>query len=61
LFDTFESFDARDVKVKTDDRLRDTNVDLVLATIGSTENIIVKKGYFPETAARIFSKRILRS
>ena len=49
LFDTFEGFDKRDLESGSDGRFRDTSVDFVLKNIGNKENIIIRKGYFPET------------
>jgi O-methyltransferase len=49
LFDTFEGFPAADLQVP-DERFRDTSVDLVLERLGDPTRVIVRKGYFPETA-----------
>ncbi|ABQ24908.1 TylF/MycF/NovP-related O-methyltransferase [Geotalea uraniireducens] len=51
LFDTFQGFDERDSMAETDFRFRDTSVQLVLDHIGDTNNIYIRKGYFPETAS----------
>lgn len=60
LFDTFEGFDARDLE--TEKKLgfdlsqyphRDfinTNVDLVMSRMSHKEKVIVRKGWFPESA-----------
>ena len=57
LFDTFEGFSEEDVKfekkkdfsnAKTG-HLGDTNIEIVIDKIANKENIIVKKGYFPQT------------
>ena len=61
LFDTFEGFDERDVKYEKKNgysqaetgNLGNTSVDLVLAKMPNPDRIIIKKGYFPETAAGI--------
>ena len=55
LFDTFEGFDARDEHDKDEyesssPMFTDTNVELVLARMHFPDNIIVRKGYFPDTA-----------
>lgn len=50
LFDTFEGFDERDSDSQNDKRFTDTSVTKVLNFIGNKDNIIVKKGYFPESA-----------
>lgn len=59
LFDTFEGFDARDIETETDScysyaregDFSDTNVETVLARFPHPEQAVVKKGFFPETAA----------
>lgn len=56
LFDTFEGFDVRD-EHKNDrfgintSAFSDTSVEVVLEKMKTPENVIVKKGYFPDTAA----------
>jgi len=57
LFDTFEGFDERDVIEERESGgykhepgfLGDTSVDLVLSRLPNKGNVIVKKGYFPDT------------
>jgi len=57
LFDTFEGFNDNDVvldinnnfSVKTI-QFSDTDINLVLNKMKYPENVIIKKGYFPETA-----------
>ena len=56
LFDTFNGFDPRDltVEVQQEDKFdpsnfSDTDVEIVRAYIGGNDNLIFKKGYFPET------------
>ncbi len=62
LFDTFESFDNRDVEEERKNRfmnesalievmegLKNTNVELVMNKMKNKNNVIVKKGYFPES------------
>ena len=55
LFDTFEGFDSKDLdldhnysKSKTNDFV-DTTVDEVLSKMDYKQNVIVKKGYFPDS------------
>ncbi len=60
LFDTFEGFDPRDLEA--DKRLgyntneyprrdfTDTNIELVMSRMPHKENIIVRKGWFPDSA-----------
>lgn len=58
LFDTFEGFDLRDLEVeeqlgyttKNYDDFSDTNIELVMSKMSHKENIIVKKGWFPDSA-----------
>lgn len=50
LFDTFEGFHQNDLNGKEDDRFKDTDIELVKRNLGNPDNIIFKKGYFPETA-----------
>ena len=57
LFDTFEGFDARDVSVETqsgysraaEGDFADTSVELILSKMTAPEQVVVRKGYFPET------------
>jgi len=60
LFDTFSGFDSRDTgeeKNKSyssgDQDFSDTNINLVLKKMPYPEKCIIRKGYFPETAAGI--------
>jgi len=58
LFDTFEGFSENDLSDGQERQhsfssagdFHDTNVDLVMSRMASPENVIVRKGYFPETA-----------
>jgi len=51
LFDTFEGFPREDLEpnVSEDNRFSDTTVKEVLQNIGDTRNVIIKKGYVPDT------------
>lgn len=58
LFDTFEGFDKRDldsessmVKEFGEGHLGDTSIELVLSKMPYPNNVVIKKGYFPKTAA----------
>lgn len=60
LFDTFEGFDQKDVELEKmnnfspgNQNFSDTSVQLVLNKMRYKENAIVKKGFFPETAANL--------
>lgn len=50
LFDTFEGFSKRDLDGRHDDRFADTSIEFVKNIIGSKDNLIFRKGYFPETS-----------
>jgi hypothetical protein len=58
LFDTFEGFSQNDLadgqekkhSVACVGEFQDTDVDLVLSRMSHPEKVIVRKGYFPETA-----------
>jgi O-methyltransferase len=58
LFDTFEGFSENDLadgeekkhSVASVGEFQDTNVELVMSRMARPENVIVRKGYFPETA-----------
>lgn len=57
LFDTFEGFDNRDVKVEKnhnfsrgEQNFSDTSIEVVLQKMTYPQNCIVKKGFFPATA-----------
>ena len=49
LFDTFSGFDTRDLRGESDERFRDTSVEAVLSHMGNAENVIVRRGYFPDS------------
>jgi O-methyltransferase len=53
LFDTFEGFPQQDLEpgVGEDNRFQDTSLDFVLGRLHSTENIVVRQGYVPDTLA----------
>jgi len=57
LFDTFQGFDKRDSNTNSDDRFKDTSEESVLGTIGDTHNIIIRKGFFPETSSGLENER----
>lgn len=58
LFDTFSGFDKRDIEVEqmhrfssvAEGHLNNTSVDMVLQKMKYPNNVVIKKGYFPETA-----------
>ena len=49
LFDTFEGFPERDTGKKIE-RFNDTSVEIVKEKLGDCSNVVIRKGYFPETA-----------
>jgi O-methyltransferase len=50
LFDTFEGFPGHKEKEGgSDNRFRDTSTDAVIKALGLIDNVVIKKGYFPET------------
>lgn len=75
LFDTFTGFDQRDRNDQIDrmsdsngsslynacDYLASTTVDLVMSKMKYPEKCVIKKGYFPETAADVDEKFVFVS
>jgi O-methyltransferase len=61
LFDTFEGFDEKDLARENRDKyskskkgyFSDTSVDFVLSRMPYPEKCVVKKGFFPDSAANI--------
>ncbi len=66
LFDTFEGFEEIDLNYEINEikegfnsvffdkgRFKETSLDIVMAKMTSLENVVVRKGYFPETAEGI--------
>ena len=59
LFDTFEGFNADDVKIEAaagfsqskPEDFTDTSAEYVLGRFDDTSDIVLRKGYFPDTAA----------
>lgn len=59
LFDTFEGFNADDVRIEETENFSqadpadfaDTSAEYVLGRFDDTSDIVLKKGYFPDTAA----------
>jgi O-methyltransferase len=58
LFDTFQGFDSRDVAMDAHlgydtsryHNFSDTSIDLVISRMPHRENVIVRQGWFPDTA-----------
>lgn len=60
LFDTFEGFNNKDLKTenknkytKKVDDFSNTGVELVLEKMKHRKNVVIKKGYFPDTATGV--------
>jgi O-methyltransferase len=53
LFDTFEGFPEQDLESfqTGDKRFSETSLELVKKNIGDLTNVVIKQGYFPDTAA----------
>lgn len=52
LFDTFEGFAKEDIESPVfEGMFHDTSAEMVLQRIGNVENIVVRKGYVPDTFA----------
>jgi putative O-methyltransferase len=64
LFDTFEGFDKADVELEkqnkfsnaTENHLSITSIEMVLGKMPFPENVVIRKGYFPNTAIDIDEK-----
>ena len=50
LFDTFEGFAKADLEVVSDGRFKNTSQEGVAEFLGNTNNVVFRKGYFPDTA-----------
>jgi O-methyltransferase len=69
LFDTFEGFDHRDVKIEIENGFSaakkqdyyNSSVELVMDKMKYPESCIVKKGYFPETVTGVEEKFVFVS
>jgi O-methyltransferase len=59
LFDTFAGFPSQDLEAGAgdDQRFSDTTVEAVLNYIGDERNIVVRKGYVPETMIGLENER----
>ncbi|MGN0373765.1 MAG: TylF/MycF/NovP-related O-methyltransferase [Enterocloster sp.] len=65
LFDTFEGFDPRDVSCEisghfsraSEGDFSDTSVSYVLSRLPYPDNAVIRKGYFPDTAAGLEEQR----
>jgi O-methyltransferase len=59
LFDTFEGFPRQDLEhgITDDTRFDDTSLEGVLGSLHSTDNIVPRKGYVPDTFAGLEDER----
>lgn len=57
LFDTFEGFDPSDLAGDEDKRFRKTSSSDVLRYVGNSENLVIRKGYFPNTTIGVEEER----
>lgn len=56
LFDKFEGFPEKDTGKKIE-RFNDTSVEIVKEKLGDCNNVVIRKGYFPETAVGLENER----
>jgi len=56
LFDTFEGFPPQDTD-EPDERFKETSLDLLRQVLGDLNNVVIQKGYFPETARGLESEQ----
>ena len=59
LFDTFEGFPLADREPENlgDSRFRDTSSEAVRRSLGAADNVVIRKGRFPATAAGLEGER----
>ena len=56
LFDTFEGFPAHETD-EPDSRFRNTSLEILRQTLGDVSNVVIRKGYFPDTAKGLETER----
>ncbi|MHA1193308.1 MAG: TylF/MycF/NovP-related O-methyltransferase [Promethearchaeota archaeon] len=56
LFDTFEGFPVEFLENKVDTRFKNTQLERVKKNIGNLNNVIIRKGIFPETTEGLDSE-----
>lgn len=65
LFDSFEGFEAKSVREDYDNKvqvkewintLKDTSIEIVMKKMNFPENIIIKKGFIPDTTKDVIDK-----
>jgi len=57
LFDSFEGFQASDSDAEGDNRFKDASEKDVLWKVAHSQNVIIRKGFFPSTAAGLETER----
>lgn len=57
LFDSFQGFNGSDSDSIGDNRFKDTSEQTVLNTLVKAGNVIIRKGFFPSTAAGLEAER----
>ena len=57
LFDTFSGFDTRDSDTSDDNRFQETSEEEVVKYIGNSENLVIRKGYFPESTTGLENEK----
>ena len=58
LFDTFEGFPIKYLENNHEShRFKDTNLEIVKRNIGDMENVIIRKGIFPDTAKNLENEK----
>ncbi len=61
LFDTFKGFDQRDLNVEEQlgyntinyEKFNDTNIELVMKKMAHKNNVVIKKGWFPDSVVGV--------
>jgi O-methyltransferase len=56
LFDTFEGFPPQDTD-EPDERFKETSLDMLRQMLGDLNNVVIRKGYFPDTARGLENER----
>ena len=67
LFDTFAGFSSLDTEIESQYKFSDakqgqyadTSVELVMSKMKYPQNIVIKKGYFPESAKMLRTSSVL--
>jgi O-methyltransferase len=57
LFDTFSGFPEQDLERDRDTRFRDTSIETVRRSLAGLDGVVLRPGYFPDTAAGLEDER----